>query len=191
MVGEFPPPQYIMLVTDGDPNCVGVTDPGTALLDGLLTGLVGGMVPTTAVPPDPAAQQQSVEKIGQLSARNILTYVIGYDTEGTAFAPLLDQMAAAGATGDTQHRSVSSGDELLEEFRSITSGAVSCSFVLEQKVDPRYVVVKVDERVAEFGVEWQVQPDGRTLDLMGGACDALQVGAQIKAEVDCEIVNVI
>jgi len=181
-----------MLVTDGDPNCVEVTNAGGALLDGLLDGLIngGGAVPTTAVPPDPSAQQQSVEKIAELSARNILTYVIGYDTNGTTFAPVLDQMAAAGGTGDTEHRSVSSGQELVEEFLSITSGAVSCSFTLEQQVDPRYVVVTVDGAEAEFGMDWQVL-DGRTLDLMGAACDALQVGAQIKAEVNCEIVNLI
>ena len=119
------------------------------------------------------------------------TYVIGYDTAGSNFAGLLDQMAVAGETGDTAHRSVTSGDQLLDEFRKITAGAVSCSFVLGQGTDFRKVNVYLDGQRAEHSVDWVLRPDGSTVDLIGEACNSLQQGAALEAEVVCEVINII
>jgi len=167
--GEFPLPKYVLLLTDGDPNC---TD-----------GAFGQS-------PDRAAQQATIDAIADLASDGVLTYVVGFQTGSTSFASVLDEMAQNGGTGDDKHRSVNSGDELLDEFRRIAGSAVSCSFVLGQQVDKTRVEVHVNGALAPYGTGWNIRPDGKTIDLLGETCDALQSGALVEAEVFCSHVRI-
>ncbi|HVZ35483.1 MAG TPA: vWA domain-containing protein, partial [Polyangiaceae bacterium] len=89
-------PKYVLLVTDGDPNC----SDGSGGLSAL-----GGA--------DLQARQQTLDAIKALTDAGVQTFVVGYQTAGTQFAGQLDQMAVAGGTGETQHHSVSSGADLM------------------------------------------------------------------------------
>jgi len=76
-------------------------------------------------------------------------------------------MAVAGMTGDSAHRSVSGGDELLDTFRQIAGSAASCSFVLAQDVVEARVTISVDGVEAAYGTDWDLRDDMRTVDLLG------------------------
>lgn len=81
------PPPYVVLVTDGAPNCTNGAG-----------GRGGG---------DTAAVQASVAAIESMAQDGIKTYVLGYGTQSdTQLRSALDAMARAGATGDTAHRAI-------------------------------------------------------------------------------------
>jgi len=173
------PPKYVLLVTDGDPNCS--EDFG---------GLVGG-----GVTADPKAREATIAAIERLTDEGVQTYVVGYQTAQSSFAGQLDRMAAAGGTGDKKHRSVESGSELTRAFEELTGRALSCSYELSAPVDDASrVLVTVDgkpralDRTADG---WTLGGDRRTVTLTGAACDAAQRGAQFAIEVVCEPVLVI
>jgi len=171
------PPRYVLLVTDGDPNCS--TGGGGG-------GGGGGI--------DPGARQATLAAIEKLRDSGIQTFVVGYQTAGTNFSQQLDQMAAAGGTGDTMHRSVSSGADLIDTFGEIAGRALSCSFRLDQPVeDATYVRVTVKGKTPKFenpGDGWTLGGDMKTVTLTGLACDDVQAGASFTVEVDCEPVFV-
>lgn len=160
--------KYVMLVTDGDPNCFTYSDD-----------------------PDPEAQKASVEAVEALTDAGVTTYVIGFQTAATSFAHVLDDMAMVGGTGDLEHRSVASGDELLAELREIAGAAVSCSFVLPSKVREDRVEVSVDGKDASYGSDWDLLDDGYTIELRDGACNALRTGAVVEARVLCDPVRLL
>jgi hypothetical protein len=169
------PPKYVLLVTDGDPNC-SPSWPGNREAD-------------------PVARTQTIAAIEKLTKAGVKTFVVGYQTKASSFAQQLDKMAAAGGTGDKAHRSVESGADLAAAFEQITSRAVSCSYQLEQPVaDPSFVLVTVGSKSRAFGNSadgWTLAPDKQTVTLEGAACDELQKGAALTVEVVCEEVEVI
>ncbi|HVZ33089.1 MAG TPA: vWA domain-containing protein, partial [Polyangiaceae bacterium] len=166
--GVVAAPRYVLLVTDGDPNCSG--------------GNVRNGV-------DATARQQTLAAITALAAAGVKTYVVGFQTAGTAFAQQLDMMAAAGDTGETTHHSVESGADLSTTFEQIAAQVVSCSQQLENPVDdPTYVLVTVNGTARAFGNSsdgWTLGTDSQTVTLTGAACDALQSGAHVEVQVQC------
>ncbi len=171
-------PKYVLLVTDGDPNC---SDGGGG----------GGLAALGQL--DPNARQATLDAIEMLRDAGIQTFVVGYQTAGTQFSSQLDQMAAAGGTGDTAHHSVSSGADLTSTFQAIAERVLSCSYQLDKAVsDPSYVLVTVDGKARAYqnaSDGWTLGPDNRTVVLTGAACDDLQQGAAFTVEVLCEIVT--
>ena len=167
-------PRYVLLVTDGDPNCG--------------SGSLGNGT-------DTVARQQTIAAIQALADAGIKTYVVGYQTAGTTFAQQLDLMAAAGATGETVHRSVASGADLSASFEQVAARVISCSQTLESPVlDPSYVQVTVNGAARAFNAEsdgWTLGADDRTVTLTGAACDQLQSGATFQLEVQCAPVQVL
>ncbi len=161
-------PTYVLLVTDGDPNCS----------DGNLRNGT-----------DATARQQTIAAIEALAGAGIKTYVVGYQTAGTEFAPQLDLMAGAGATGETTHRSVDSGADLSAALEQVAARVISCSQKLEKPVaDPSYVLVTVDGTPRAFGNAsdgWTLGADDQTVTLTGTACNELQTGARVEVEVQC------
>lgn len=163
------PPRYVLLVTDGDPNCSEESRGGG-----------GGEV-------DMGARQGTLAAIEKLKNAGIQTFVVGYQTEGTNFAQQLDQMAEAGGTGDTRHRSVSSGADLIDTFAEIAGRALSCSFKLDEPVeDANYVRVTVKGQTPRPGEGWTLGDDMRTVTLTGESCDDVQAGSSFTVEVDCD-----
>jgi hypothetical protein len=160
-------PRYVLLVTDGDPNCA-----GPPIFDGS----------------DPLARRQALDAVAALTAAQIKTYVVGFQTAGTTFVDQLDEMAALGGTGEITHRSVESGADLANTFQEIVNRAVSCSFKLAASVvDPAYVLIKTADQPRGFQNQngWTLDGDMKTVTLGGAACESVRSGASITVEVLC------
>jgi hypothetical protein len=166
-------PEYVLLVTDGSPNCY--------------MGGAGNQA-------DPAAIQASVDEITEMASKETKTYVIGYQTaQDAALSAALDQMAAAGGTGDTAHRPVENKDALIMAFRDIAAKAVSCTFLLDEAPpDPTYVEVTIDGKQINYNEPdgWILSPDGLQITLQGAACQGLQGAGQhtVGVKVKCVVV---
>jgi hypothetical protein len=163
-------PRYIMLVTDGDPNCANGT--------------------SSPLSNDPIARQQTIDAIAELTKSGVQTFVVGYQTGTTDFAATLDQMATAGGTGQSKHRSVESGADLTAVFEDIAGRAVSCSYTLEAPVDDHdFVVVTVNGKKRDYQAPndgWSLGPDHQTVTVTGAACDEVRKGATFGVQVVCE-----
>lgn len=164
------PPRYVLLVTDGDPNC----------------GEGGGR---GAGGRDDSARMQTIQAIEALAAAGVKTYVVGYQTAGSDFVDQLDRMAAAGATGDMAHRSVASGADLNMTLSAIAANVISCAYRLPTPAtDPRNVLVRVGGRgrnLDQAADGFRIEPDKRTITLLGKACEEVQAGAIFAVEVTC------
>jgi hypothetical protein len=164
--------KFVLLVTDGLPTCpAGAGDQTTQ--------------------PDIDASNAAIEA---LTARQVKTYVVGYDTSGPGneqLATVLDGFAQRGGTGDRQHRPVEDEASLLGALQSITAAIASCSFSLDKA--PRradYVLVRLDGAQVNLGSAdgWQLIGD-RTIELVGAACQQFRSGLHtLSAEVQCDVV---
>jgi hypothetical protein len=143
-------PKFIMLVTDGQPTC--------------------GATAMTS-PEDIAATSAAIDK---LAAKDIKTYVIGYDTASDpAAAAAMDEFAEHGGTG--KHFPVENEATLLAELTKIAGSLVPCEFELSSDIpDPTYVRVEIDGVAYAYQTDWSV--DGRKIVLHpdGGACPVLR-----------------
>jgi von Willebrand factor type A domain len=155
-------PAYVILVTDGSPNCA---QEGDVSLE------AGG---------SPAAVEQARRAIEAMSQDGIKTFVLGYDTErDPVLKPVLDGLAQAGATGDKTHRAVDNEAGLTAAFRDITRIAVGCAFNLSTPpLDWDHVSVNLAGAPLQAGDAdgWSLGPDGRTLSIQGKACELLSNG---------------
>lgn len=167
-------PKYILLVTDGDPNCSADYMPSVGM---------NGIAPI-----DPVARMDTISAIKKLTDAGVKTFVVGFQTAGTSFADQLDMMAAAGGTGQKTHTSVESGADLSTEFQKIAGKAASCSYKLSMKVSPTYVSVTVagTPRRLNDPNGWSLSSDKQTIELAGDACDAAQRGGVFTVEVNCD-----
>lgn len=163
--------KYVLLVTDGAPTCK--ADPANGITSG----------------PD---EENTYAAVSELSADQVRTYVVGYDTRGSPSEVALDEMARRGDTGDTMHRAVEDEASLIAELERITKNAVSCTYKLNKPVtDPRYVRVQIDGKSYAFGSGWSLSDD-KTITLES-ACAVLRDGAAhgLEITVECEPVVVI
>jgi hypothetical protein len=155
-------PAYVILVTDGSPNCAAEGD----------VSLENGG--------SPAAVEQAVRAIDAMSQDGIKTFVLGYDTESDPkLKPILDRLAQAGGTGDKTHRAVDNEAGLTAAFRDITGIAVGCAFNLSTRpLDSDHVIVNLAGAPLQGGDAdgWSLGPNGRTLSIQGTACDLLTNG---------------
>lgn len=188
---EVPRAKLVLLVTDGSPNCVDVAN-NCGFFDFQCQLQAAMML-------DQAAVDASVAEITAMAAEDIKTYVIGYDTKSDAtLASAMDMMAAAGGTGDTQHRAVEDSASLVSTLEEIAGKAVSCNFVLDEAPpDPSYVLITVDGQQVMYDEAngWTLDAtDGKKVELKGKACETLQSGGgqhTLSVEVKCEVVQII
>jgi von Willebrand factor type A domain len=164
------PPQYVMLVTDGQPTCPNsrgnVANPAALQQDNALT----------------------IQALDALTKAGVKTYVLGYDaTVDPALAMALTQFAMHGGTGD--FHPVKDAASIVEQFTKITASVASCSYTLDKKPhDPTYVLVKLDKQQLDLD-----KPDGWTIDgqnvtIQGASCTKLKDGAthQLVVTVECD-----
>jgi hypothetical protein len=101
-------------------------------------------------------------------------------------------MAQAGGTGDMAHRPIENEASLVQEFRRITSGAVSCEFALTMSPsDPNYVLVQLDGMKLNLnGADgFSLSADRKKLTVLGSACTKLQSQSEshmLTVKVECE-----
>lgn len=196
---------FVLLVTDGAPNCNGAASCGASECMLNLMGYQDGALSCPPAGPnccDPSVlfdgpyncvdRLATVSAVSSLAAAGIPTYVVGMP--GTElYAAVLDQAAVAGGTArpaPPYYYPVSSSAELTETFRSIgTAVAVSCSVTLgEEPPDHGLVNVYFDTRRVLFDANdgW-VWTSDRTLELRGEACEELKSGdvGQVQVVAGC------
>jgi Mg-chelatase subunit ChlD len=148
------PPQYVLLVTDGQPTCP--------------MGGNGGN--------NPAAHQATIAAIDALSKAGVKTFVIGYDASVNAqLAKQLTEYAQHGGTNNFY--AVQDGPSLVSQFTSITSVVAECSYQLDKKPDdPKYVLVELDGQKLNLDTPdgWII--DGSNVTIQGNACTTLRDG---------------
>ena len=165
--------KYVLLVTDGAPTCPAGHGEET-------------------LQPDIDASNTAIE---QLAAKNVKTYVIGYDTQGAQnamLASVLDGFAVRGGTGDKTHRPVEDEMSLVAEFTRITASIASCRFELSAPPQrPDYVLVRLDGKQINLN-----DPNGfmiigdRAVELQGTACATFKQGQHLlDAQVQCSVVQ--
>lgn len=148
-------PKYIVLATDGEPEC------------------------------GARADDLAVQAIGQAKAAGFPTFVVGIATQGTSANAVLDAMAVVGGqprTGGTRYYPVANKSDLIGSLGQITTQVSSCVFPLDQQPpSPDDVAVKVDgvrvERDPASG--WSYGAAMRTIELHGAACERLK-GGQVR-----------
>jgi Mg-chelatase subunit ChlD len=153
-----PTPAYVVLVTDGEPDC-----PGTNTLDPV---------------------QGSIDAVTALAKAGIKTYVVGYNL--VAGAQLMNQMAQAGGTD--KYFEVENQQDLTDAFHQITADVVKCDFELDEVPDdPSYVRVTIDGNTVVLNAAdgWVI--DGKTVTLQAGSCDMLKDGTKhvLQVKVEC------
>jgi Mg-chelatase subunit ChlD len=157
-------PAYVVLVTDGEPNC---QDDAT---------------------PDPI--NNSIEACQALADANVPVYVIGYEIDAVGEGTM-NAMAKAGGTD--KYFPVENQADLEAAFDMITKDVVRCEFELsEEPQDPSYVRVTIDGKTVALDSAdgWTI--DGRKITLTGGSCGTLKDGAAhlLGAKVECAPVMV-
>lgn len=164
--------RYVLLATDGEPNC---GDP------------VDFEEPTV---------QESLTAISALSSDGISTFVLGFGGTINTYPEVLEQMAQAGNTGD--YFAANSPDELATALDAIASevGVPSCTFRLDQTVDdPSRMTVFADnvEIPSDPGRQmgWAYDDTNNTITLYGNACDSVRDGStgEVRIEFGCDSGN--
>jgi hypothetical protein len=164
------PPQYVLLVTDGQPTCPNAN---------------GNTINAGGLQQDHAL---TIQALDALTAAGVKTYVLGYDASvDPALAMALDQFAMHGGTG-TFHP-VKDAASIVEQFAKITASVASCSYQLDKMPhDPSYVLVKLDDKQLDLNVPdgWSI--DGLNVTIQGAACTKLKDGDphRLVVTVECD-----
>jgi hypothetical protein len=162
-------PQFIVLTTDGYPNCRGGSDK-----DG-----------------DDAAG--AVAAVKDAVGMGIQTFVIGLGTAASEHM-VLNDLATAGMQarpGETKYYPAANRADLVTTLETITGKISSCVFALDKAPpSPEDVAVDVDGvRLSQDPAKaqgWAYGADGKSIELLGTACDALKTkGAKVEITFGC------
>lgn len=166
---------YVVLVTDGAPNC-------NSALDGRTCRCGSDTMSCADNPRLCIDADRSVAAVEGLADAGIPTFVVGYDT--SAWADVLDRMATAGGTEHRTHIPVTDGASLESALEGIAGSVVSCVVDLDEPPFAiQYVHVTLDgadvphESVAMGGGSWALSGD-RSVELRGAACETLRDGGE-------------
>jgi hypothetical protein len=174
----MPKPKYVLLVTDGGPNCT---------VDGTSAEKL------FSAPTYEQCQMQSYAEVDSLTKDGIKTFVIGYDTQAIpALIPILDGLASRGGTGETKHRVVTDENSLLAAIEAIAGKATTCTFQLDQAPpDVKKIRVTLDGVDRANGDGWELTGD-RTIELRGQACaDIMDINVEHTLTINVECRDVI
>jgi hypothetical protein len=156
--------RFLLLATDGAPNCSGSVSTTVAQISGIRSRL------------------------------NIDTFVLGIPGSDGSLRTALNQMAVAGGRprpGATQFYEASSAADLETALRAITASTVSCTYRLSMRpMDPNRVTVTFDGRtIARDPANGWDYTDGTSMSIRfnGAACMQLQSGSvrTVNASFDC------
>ncbi len=156
-----PNTKYLVLATDGLPNCRG-----------------GG----SRTDDDEAG---AIQAVANASTEGMSTFVVGVATEGSEAHDTLNQMALKGGqprNGATKYFPVASRDELVSALETITGQVASCTFPLgEAPPVPDNVAVEIDgARIPRDSGQtqgWNYGANNRSVVLYGAICEGLKTGA--------------
>jgi hypothetical protein len=165
---QTPNPKYLLLATDGLPNCF-TNDPRAGAQD----------------------VEGAIKSIADAAAAGLPTFVVGIATAGTEAHQTLNQMAIMGGRprdNQTRYYPVSSREELVGILDTIAGQLASCTFSLDPPPPvPENIAVEVDgKRVAQDTTQqngWSYGPGNRSLQIFGPVCDQLKSGAKKTVQI--------
>jgi hypothetical protein len=185
--------RYVILATDGGPNCNLLADPTTCRCTGgpALCAQTNSFARINCLDEGPA-----LDEVRSLYAMGVRTFVIGLN--GTQdFADVLNRMADAGGrarVGETRYYPAASATELERELGRVTQALADCTLRLSMPpVDPELVDIRLDGRSLYRdprrinGWDWG---DERRLEIVfhGAVCDDVQRstgGSRLVATFGC------
>jgi hypothetical protein len=182
-------PKYLLLSTDGEPNCgtFGTTCIcllGTLNSSGQCCDGATCYGPCLTVPTDDGAQK-AVQAVTDAASAGVHTFVIGVSADSGDDASL-NQLATAGQeprAGATKYYAVGSQADLISAVNAIAGQIISCSFALSSTPpgDPSLVEVDVDStqvvRDPSHMNGWDFGPGNLSIVFYGAACAGLQMGS--------------
>jgi hypothetical protein len=158
-----PNPRFVVLATDGEPNCG----------SGSSSGNNGGG----------SDAQAAIAAVTALAAAGIPVYVIGIATEGVADATLSSMATAGGRprSGTPSYYSVQQAADLSAALAAIGRDVASCTFDVTPPpppADPTNVVVDANGmRVPANPADgWRWGPGMTTIEITGSWCARVQSG---------------
>jgi len=176
--------QYVLLATDGLPNCNDTLDGATCDCQDTENGCLENPGACT----DDAASYVAID---DLMADGVKTYVLGMGSWAAADQDILNAMAEHGGTGTFY--AAETPDSLLAAFEEIMGTVVlSCTFDLlppegvdENKVN-FYIGEEVIPRDTGHTSGWDYV-DGNTVEFYGSWCDTIKSGdvSGVKARFGC------
>ena len=185
--------RYVILATDGGPNCNITADNTTCRCTGGagLCASTNTFARINCLDAGPA-----IGEVQMLAAMNVRTFVIGLN--GTQdFADVLNSMADAGGRprlGNTRFYNAASATELLRELGAVTQALSDCTLRLESApVDPALVDVRLDGRSLYRDVRrmngWDWGDDThREIVFHGPTCEEIRLasgGSRLVAAFGC------
>ena len=183
-------PKYILLATDGIPNCTAESNcacppgwfdnganqcqlTGGGIYDYYTCDFVGGN-----------SINKTYQTIAQLAARGVHTFVVGLPADGgdNLGMNLLAQAGGEARPGAIKYYMASSQSDFQNAITSIASGLASCTFPLNPlPPDPNMVNIYVGGQPAPRDPThmdgWDYTPDGGSVRLYGSWCQRVQSGA--------------
>jgi hypothetical protein len=165
-----PTRKYLLLATDGEPNCT----PGIA--DGAASDVVG-----------------TTRAVRTLAEQGLPTFVLGLAV-GPGSSSALASMAQAGGharAGTTAYYTASDANDLEAALAEVARLIAVCTFDLSPPppagATPSLSIggVSYPRNPTHAGDGWDITGAGRSIELYGAACDAIQSGAAIQISYGC------
>jgi hypothetical protein len=155
-IPENPAGRYVLLATDGEPNCGDPNDTQEPTVD------------------------ESIAAIDSLAADGIPTFVLGFGGDVNTHPDTLEGMAAAGGMGD--YFAANNPDQLSIALAAIASelGVISCTIRLKSTPEyPDLIEVSQDgSSIPEDPAEgWTYDEGTNSITFHGSSCDSLKDGA--------------
>ncbi len=160
--------RYVLLATDGLPNC------GPELPD-------GGTEETI---------DETVAAIAALQADGIDTFVLGFGADLSGGGDALMRMATAGGTGMPYNARSAAELDLALDMIAADIIPASCTIMLDGPVvDPALLQVSFDggaliPRDESHGSGWDYDPATNTITFYGAECTAVETGGVVDISVD-------
>jgi hypothetical protein len=165
-----PTRKYLLLATDGEPNC----SPGGA--DQAASDVLG-----------------TTHALRTLAERGLSTFVLGV-AAGSAPASALSTMAQAGGharQGEIAYYTAGDANELEAALSEVARQVALCTFELSPPPPagstPTLTIGgrTFARNVTHVGDGWDITGAGRAIELYGAACDAIQSGGNIEIGYGC------
>ncbi len=137
--------RYIILATDGAPNCNTALDPATCRCTSGSVTCDPRRNPSAAI--NCLDDTRTIATIRTFRQQGIFTYVLGLNG-AEAYTAILDAMADEGGRAratSPRFYAANTGDDLVRELSTITSGIADCRFALDAApTDPTLVDLRLD-----------------------------------------------
>jgi Mg-chelatase subunit ChlD len=179
--------RYVVLTTDGGPNCNPTLDARTCVCTNG-RGCLGSRGNLSCLD-----EARTVSLLGELAARDVPTFVIGTGSD----VAVMNNLAVAGgrarplALRGTRYYRAEDASDFITNFRAITTSLVRCRFVTNPVPEGARVTVRVGARGWEEdptrvdGFAWERRESGE-FTLNGPACEeAARGGGAVRLEFPC------